>query len=164
MISQSRCPVFSDVCLCIFDQQLPRDFCSDQSALDSVPESLILLHDICCLPLVFDYPLFSPAMHHITLPLSALDAWSRFNDVTYLDCHTQKFEDARGMGLVTHKKLSSKDTFERPTLLIVPHDLILSAEAVEESAKVDQHLKELLAVAGGKVSSNPRGFEKEVLP
>jgi hypothetical protein len=97
-------------------------------------------------------------MHRTILPLSALDAWSRLNDVTYLDCQTQKFEDARGVGLVTAKKLSSKNTFEKPTLLIIPHDLVLSAEAVEEFAKVDQYFKELLAVAGGKVMPNSQQF------
>lgn len=90
-------------------------------------------------------------MFRTSLPLSALEAWSRLNDVTYLDCNTQEFLDARGMGLATLRKLSSEDTFERPTLLIIPHDLVLSVEAVEEAAKVDQHLKELLAAAGGKV-------------
>jgi hypothetical protein len=97
-------------------------------------------------------------MHRTILPLSTLDAWSRLNDVTYLDCQTRKFEGARGMGLVTSKKLSSKHTFEKPTLLIIPHDLVLSAEAVEEYTKVDQYLKELLAVAGGKVLSKIHRF------
>jgi len=33
----------------------------------------------------------------------------------------------------------------------VPKDLILSAETVEEHAKVDKHFKELLSAAGGQV-------------
>jgi hypothetical protein len=97
-------------------------------------------------------------MRRTTLPLSALEPWSRLNDVTYLDCQTRKLEDARGMGIVTLKKLSSQNISERPTLLIIPHDLVLSAEAVEEFAKVDQHLKELLTAAGGQVQSRNHGY------
>ncbi len=49
--------------------------------------------------------------------------------------------------------MSSKDTFDIPTLLTVPKDLILSAEAIEEYAKTDKHFRELLGAAGGVVGS-----------
>lgn len=52
---------------------------------------------------------------------------------------------------MTSRALTSKDVFDVPTLLVVPNELVLSSEAVEEWAKVDGHLRELLERAGGKV-------------
>ncbi|KAG9236231.1 hypothetical protein BJ875DRAFT_237772 [Amylocarpus encephaloides] len=88
-------------------------------------------------------------MHRQTLPLAALSVWSKLNDVSFFDVNTQDLGDAKGTALVTRRKLNSKETFEKPTLMIVPHDLILSAELVDECAKVDHHLRELLDVVGG---------------
>lgn len=60
-------------------------------------------------------------------------------------------EDGKGLGLVASRKLNSKETCERPTLLEVPGDLVLSAEGLEEWKKVDWRLKEILEKVGGKV-------------
>ncbi len=90
-------------------------------------------------------------MHLEQLPITALAPWSKLNDVNFLDIKVQHLGSSKGFGLVTERALSSKNTFDIPTLLIVPHDLILSAEAVEEHAKVDHHFRQLLEVAGGKV-------------
>ncbi|TVY82333.1 SET domain-containing protein [Lachnellula suecica] len=84
------------------------------------------------------------------LPTAALPAWSKLNDVSFIDISVQDLGDAKGSGLVTSRALSSKDTYDIPTLLTIPHDLVLSAEAIEEHAKVDLHFRELLAAAGGK--------------
>jgi len=92
-------------------------------------------------------------MRREQLPIAALPAWSKLNDVSLIDISIQDLGDSKGSGLVTSRALSSKNTYDIPTLLIIPHDLILSAEAIEEHAKVDQHFRELLKVAGGKVSS-----------
>ncbi|TVY31195.1 SET domain-containing protein [Lachnellula hyalina] len=89
-------------------------------------------------------------MRREQLPLTALPAWSKLNDVSFIDISVQELNDSKGSGLVTSRALSSKATYDIPTLLVVPHDLILSAEAIEEYAKVDQHFRELLEVAGGK--------------
>jgi len=92
-------------------------------------------------------------MRREQLPLTALPAWSKLNDVSFIDISVQELNDSKGSGLVTSRALSSKATYDIPTLLVVPHDLILSAEAIEEYAKVDQHFRELLKVAGGKVGA-----------
>jgi hypothetical protein len=90
-------------------------------------------------------------MRQEQLSLAALPAWSKLNDVSFIDISVQDLSDSKGSGLVTSRALSSKDTYDIPTLLVIPYDLILSAEAIEEHAKVDQHFRELLEVAGGKV-------------
>ncbi len=91
-------------------------------------------------------------MHRQHLPITALPAWSKLNDVNFLDINVKDLGQEKGYGLVTSRALSSKDVFDVPTLLIVPHDLVLGAEAVEEYAKVDAHFKQLLESFGGKVS------------
>lgn len=52
---------------------------------------------------------------------------------------------------MTSRALSSKEVFDVPTLMVVPSDLVLSAEAVEEWGKVDAHFREVVGRAGGKV-------------
>jgi hypothetical protein len=91
-------------------------------------------------------------MRRATLPISALPAWCKLNDVTFLDIAVKEL-GFRGFGLITERGLSSEDTFEIPTLLLVPHDLVLSAEAVEEHGKVDHHFKQLVDAAGKNVST-----------
>jgi hypothetical protein len=100
-------------------------------------------------------------MHRDQLPISALPAWSKLNDVTFLDIKVQDLGGSKGFGLVTERTLSSRDTFDTPNLLIIPRDLILSAEAIKEHGKVDQHFRQLLDAAGGKVrleTLRPRSF------
>lgn len=92
-------------------------------------------------------------MQRPILPITALPAWSKLNDVNFLDVNVQDLGSEKGYGLVTFRALNSEDVFDVPTLLIIPHDLILSAEAVEEHAKVDPHFKQLLEVFGGKVGA-----------
>lgn len=90
-------------------------------------------------------------MHHPHLPITALPAWSKLNDVNFLDISVQDLGSEKGYGLITSRALSSKEVFDVPTLLIVPHDLVLGAEVVEEHAKVDAHFKQVLELFGGKV-------------
>ncbi len=85
------------------------------------------------------------------LPISALPAWSKLNDVNFLDILVEDLGSSKGFGIVTSRALTSKDVFDAPTLLVVPNEFVLSREAVEEWTKVDGHLRELLDRAGGKV-------------
>ena len=87
------------------------------------------------------------------LPITALPAWSKLNDVNFLDIRVEELGSSKGFGLVTSRGLNSKDTFDAPTLMIIPNELVLSAEAVEEWGKVDAHFKEVLERVGGKVCS-----------
>lgn len=85
------------------------------------------------------------------LPLFSLPLWSKLNDVNFLDTAIQSLPSSKGCGLVSERELSSEETFDRPTLLVIPKDLVLCTETVEEAAKVDGGLRELLEVAGGTV-------------
>ncbi|TAQ84687.1 hypothetical protein B7494_g6989 [Chlorociboria aeruginascens] len=86
------------------------------------------------------------------LPLSALPAWSKLNDVTFFDTCVRDTGRGKGFGLVTTKALNSRDTFDVPTLLVVPRDLVLSREGVEEFGKVDGGFRGLRERAGGKIT------------
>ncbi|KAG9249005.1 SET domain-containing protein [Calycina marina] len=90
-------------------------------------------------------------MYRTQLPITALPAFCKLADVTFLGAVVREL-DGRGFGLVADRTLSSEDTCEVSNLLLVPHDLILSAAFIEEHAKVDHHLRELLDVAGGQTT------------
>jgi len=89
-------------------------------------------------------------MRRTRLPINALPAWCKLNDISFLGINVQDLGGTKGLSIVTQRPLNSKDIFDIPTLLIVPNDLILSAEAIEGHAKVDQHFRQLLEVAGRK--------------
>lgn len=94
-------------------------------------------------------------MRRSVLALDALPLWTQFNDVVFYDTHVEDMKDgdvSKGFGLVAERALSSEaENLDIPRLLHVPKDLVLSAEAVEEHAKVDQEFRALLKAAGGKV-------------
>ncbi|EFQ35067.1 SET domain-containing protein [Colletotrichum graminicola] len=84
------------------------------------------------------------------LPLDTLSTWAMFNDVDLVDVEAREIPGC-GLGLVSNKDLSrEEETLDIPTLLRIPHELILSAEAVENYAKVDKNFRQLLNVAGHK--------------
>ncbi|OHW94427.1 SET domain-containing protein, partial [Colletotrichum incanum] len=84
------------------------------------------------------------------LPLETLSTWAMFNDVDLVDVEAHEIPGC-GLGLVSNKDLSrEEETFDIPTLLRIPHELVLSAEAVENYAKVDKNFRQLLDVAGHK--------------
>ncbi|CAG8982601.1 hypothetical protein HYALB_00008093 [Hymenoscyphus albidus] len=90
-------------------------------------------------------------MHRETLSPSTLPAWSKLNDISFFDIHIQDLtHEEKGLGLVATRKLNSKDTCERPTLMEIPGDLVLSAEGLEEWKRVDGRLREVLERWGGK--------------
>ena len=89
-------------------------------------------------------------MRRTALPVTALPAWTKLNDVIFYDISVHDIE-GKGFGLVADRSLSSEDAFDMPVLLRVPKDLILSAEAVEQHAQVDKEFRELLAAVGGVV-------------
>ncbi|KAF6811269.1 SET domain-containing protein [Colletotrichum sojae] len=84
------------------------------------------------------------------LPLETLSTWAMFNDVDLVDVEAHEIPGC-GLGLISNKALSrEEETFDIPTLLRIPHELVLSAEAVENYAKVDRNFRELLDAAGHK--------------
>ncbi|KAL0777894.1 hypothetical protein CaCOL14_005547 [Colletotrichum acutatum] len=86
------------------------------------------------------------------LPLETLSTWAMFNDVDLVDVEAREIPGC-GLGLLSNKELSrEEETFDIPTLLRIPGELILSAEAVENYAKVDKNFRQLLEAAGRKTS------------
>jgi hypothetical protein len=92
-------------------------------------------------------------MRRTELPIAALPAWTKFNDVIFYNTNVHDIE-GKGFGLVADRPLSSEDSFDMPVLLRVPKDLILSAEAIEQYVQVDKDFRELLTAAGGVVRNN----------
>lgn len=100
-------------------------------------------------------------MRREQLPITALPAWCKLNDVSFLDVSIQEL-GTKGYGIAAEKALSSeKETFDIPALLLVPKDLILSREFIDEHAKVDQHFRQLLEATGGKVAIPLVSIEKK---
>jgi hypothetical protein len=89
-------------------------------------------------------------MRREQLPITALHAYAKLNDISFRGIGVQDLE-GKGYGLAAEKPLDAEGSTEALTLLRIPHSLILCAEAVEEHAKFDQHFRQLLHVAGGKV-------------
>ncbi|KYK58346.1 SET domain protein [Drechmeria coniospora] len=97
------------------------------------------------------------------LPLSAFPAWARLNEVA-LTKVTLQHVNGKGCGLVADEEMASSSADAAPAvtaatttadppateLMKIPHDLVLSAEAVEEYAKIDQNFSLLRDAAGRK--------------
>lgn len=83
------------------------------------------------------------------LPISALPAYAKLNDISFRGVSVRDLGE-KGFGVAAEIPLTSGDG--GPSLLHIPHSLILCAETVEEHAKFDQHFRQLLDVAGGKVT------------
>ncbi|KAF4808714.1 SET domain-containing protein 8 [Colletotrichum siamense] len=90
------------------------------------------------------------------LPVETLPTWAMFNDVDLVDVEAREIPGC-GLGLLVNKELSrEEETFDIPTLLRIPHELVLSAEAVESYAKVDKNFRQLLDACGHKMVLSDR--------
>jgi hypothetical protein len=92
-------------------------------------------------------------MKRTQLPITALQAYAKLNDITFRGVGVHDL-GGKGFGLAAEgpPALSSDGPSDNPNLLLIPHALILCAEAIEEHAKFDQHFHQLLEAAGGKVT------------
>ncbi|ESZ96834.1 hypothetical protein SBOR_2782 [Sclerotinia borealis F-4128] len=98
--------------------------------------------------------IFSP------LPLSSLPAWSKLNNVDFLDTAVSSMtleiemsdhsEEVVQRGIITTRALSSVDTFDIPTLLEIPKELVLCREFLLEERKLDSHFEQLRELVGWK--------------
>lgn len=79
------------------------------------------------------------------LPLETFPAWTLLHDVNFTKVSLREMEK-KGFGLVTRG-----ESLEGDVLLEIPGELVLSAEAVDDYAKVDQHFKQLLEACGSQV-------------
>jgi hypothetical protein len=90
-------------------------------------------------------------MKRTQLPISALHAYAKINDISFQNVGVHDL-GPKGYGLAAERPLNSEKAQDSPSLLHIPHALILCAEAVEEHAKFDQHFRQLLDVSGRKVT------------
>ncbi|KAL7897565.1 hypothetical protein HDV64DRAFT_45945 [Trichoderma sp. TUCIM 5745] len=83
------------------------------------------------------------------LPIEAFPAWALLNDVEFRSAEVRSIE-GRGFGLVAKNDIPgvSDDISSTEAIIRIPRDLVLSAEAVDAYAKVDQNFRQLLEVAG----------------
>ncbi|KAH6604652.1 hypothetical protein Trco_006359 [Trichoderma cornu-damae] len=83
------------------------------------------------------------------LPIEAFPAWALLNNADFVSADIRDIE-GKGFGLVAQHDIPGvgSDGSGATAILRIPRDLVLSAEAVEEYAKVDQNFKQLLEVAG----------------
>jgi hypothetical protein len=90
------------------------------------------------------------------LSIEAFPAWALLNDVDFINAEIRNIE-GKGFGLVAKNDIPGEgdDASNTTAILRIPRDLVLSAEAVESYAKVDQNFKQLLEVAGHQVSIIP---------
>lgn len=87
------------------------------------------------------------------LSIEALPAWAALQNVNLKQVGMRNVE-GKGYGLVAQTDLNApEDVLNVVEIMRIPAELVLSAEAVEEYAKVDQHFKQLLEAAGRKVQS-----------
>lgn len=89
------------------------------------------------------------------LPIEAFPAWAILNNVDFISAEIRNIE-GKGFGLVAKNDIEGADGDASGTaaILRIPRDLVLSADAVEEYAKVDQNFRQLLDAAGRQVGAS----------
>lgn len=83
-------------------------------------------------------------MHLEKLPVSAIPAWVKVNGISFNGVTISKLTDDRGLGVIG----DGGNSYRTGPLMLVPADLILSAQNVFTFAKSDKHLREILEAAG----------------
>ncbi|KAM3441408.1 hypothetical protein MY4824_001532 [Beauveria thailandica] len=84
------------------------------------------------------------------LPIESLPAWATLQDVK-LQQVGMRHVDGKGYGLVADNAINASETLnEAFEIMRISSELVLSREAVEEYAKVDQHFKQLIETLGRK--------------
>ncbi|KAM3507466.1 hypothetical protein MY11210_007133 [Beauveria gryllotalpidicola] len=84
------------------------------------------------------------------LPIESLPAWATLQDVK-LQQVGMRHVDGKGYGLVAENAMdASENVNDALEIVRISAELVLSREAVEEYAKVDQHFKQLIETLGRK--------------
>jgi hypothetical protein len=88
------------------------------------------------------------------LSIEAFPAWAHLNHVQFKHVKLQEVGAGKGLGLLADSDLdgASGTKVSSEAVVRIPHDLVLSAEAIEDYAKVDHNFKQLLEAAGRQVS------------
>lgn len=88
--------------------------------------------------------------------MEAFPTWAHLAQVHFAGVKLQDVGHGKGLGLVVAAESDVKGSAveeQKRAVLRVPHDLVLSVEAVDEYGKVDHNFKQLLDIAGRKVRS-----------
>ena len=89
------------------------------------------------------------------LPIEGLPLWAHLNEVTFSNVKIANLGD-KGYGVVCEKNLAiDTEDVETLGLLVVPHPLVLNAEAAEGYAKEDRNFRQLLDAVGHRVGDHP---------
>jgi hypothetical protein len=115
-------------------------------------------------------------MHHRpTLPIESIPSWAHLNNVSFHHVKITEI-DGRGYGVVCDGDVAAAEEPGRhvvdtdddndgtaaaapaPSLLTVPHGLVLNAAAVDEYAKEDKNFRQLLDAIGHRVTGLPFFF------
>ncbi len=92
-------------------------------------------------------------MTPLQLPIESFPAWARLQGVAF-NSVCIKDVSGKGYGLLAERTfVSNEDGEGDPAILRVPADLVLSATAVEDYAKVDQNFNALLEASGPQVAN-----------
>ncbi|KAG5953322.1 hypothetical protein E4U53_006056 [Claviceps sorghi] len=86
-------------------------------------------------------------------PMEAFPTWAHFTRVQFTGVKLQDVGHGKGLGLVAAAESDLEGSAveeQKGAVLRVPRDVVLSAEAVDDYAKVDHNFKQLLDVAGRK--------------
>ncbi|KAK5657346.1 hypothetical protein OQA88_3411 [Cercophora sp. LCS_1] len=83
------------------------------------------------------------------LPIDDLPLWARLNNVTFTDIKVTNSE-GKGFGVISQKDITTTEDSPKPTILTVPHNLILNQAAVDEYAKEDRNFRQLHDTIGRK--------------
>ncbi len=87
---------------------------------------------------------------------SNLLTWATLNDVSMFDIKVARTPVRGDFGLVAERRLSTEQaTFDKPTLLTVPQDLVLNSEAVAQYARQDGNFRQLLDSLDERVGPGP---------
>ncbi|EEH33402.1 SET domain-containing protein [Paracoccidioides lutzii Pb01] len=96
-------------------------------------------------------------MRRETLPIDAVAAWTRLNNIEFHGVEVKRLETGDGVDkgaavvateTMSTQELNAEAQAQPKILMTVPRDLILSLESVENYAKSDRHLKEVLDAVG----------------
>jgi hypothetical protein len=87
--------------------------------------------------------------------LAALDAfpqWCTYNDAQLLDIFLATDSEKGNHFMCSSDLRNDDDNVELPLLLTVPKDMVLSADAIQQYAKVDKNFRDIYSAAGRQVN------------
>lgn len=86
---------------------------------------------------------------------NAFAQWCSYNDVQLLDIALAADEEKGNHFKAVRDLMNDDDNTELPLLLTVPKDMVLSAEAIHQYAKVDKNFRDIYNAAGHQVNFGP---------